>query len=288
MNIDTGMQRLLHDIDRAAWTAAAVAVASDDRHGGQDSAKAVLASAGLAEDPAVWARLSPELVAQAAAPILQAGAVLRGDANAWGAQPDEALLAQGRASAAGVAAFRDLGLPALAGLAAALDVPGVRMLDVGTGVAALAVAHAQAFPELTVVGLDVLPRALELARQVVAASDASDRVVLRQQDVSELDDHDTYALAWLPAPFVPETALRAGVPRIARALQRGGWLILAHARLAGDRGDDALTRFKTVAYGGTLLDSDEASALLRDAGLAPVFTVPTPPGAPGITVGRKA
>ena len=162
------------------------------------------------------------------------------------------------------------------------------MLDVGTGVAAMAVAYAERYPMLTVVGLDVLPRVLELAAHTVAASAAADRVVLREQNVAELNEADTYALAWLPAPFIPQAALHPGATRVARSLISGGWLILAHGKLSGTALEVALTRFKTAAYGGTPLTDAEAQSLLLEAGLEEVMTVPTPPGAPGITVGRKA
>jgi hypothetical protein len=138
-----------------------------------------------------------------------------------------------------------------------------------------------------VVGLDVMPRVLALAAQTVAASTVADRVVLREQDIGTLDDEGLYALAWLPAPFVPDPALRAGVVRISRALAAGGWAMVAHSKFAGDPLEDALSRFKTVAYGGTALNDDQAQTLLREAGLGDVMTLPTPRGAPGITVGRK-
>ncbi len=179
------------------------------------------------------------------------------------------------------------GVPMMQGLQDALSRPGARMLDVGTGVAALAVAWAELFPALTVVGLDVMPRVLALAARNVAASTVADRVVLREQDIGTLDDQGEYALAWLPAPFVPEAALRAGVVRLVRALAPGGWAMVAHSKYDGDPLEDALSRFKTVAYGGTPLNSDQAQSLLRDAGLGDVMTMPTPQGAPGITIGRK-
>jgi hypothetical protein len=138
-----------------------------------------------------------------------------------------------------------------------------------------------------VVGIDVLPRVLALAEDLLRSSPVADRVVLRQQDVSELTDEAAFALAWLPAPFVPETALRAGVPRIVRSLLPGGWLIVGHGKLAGDPLDVALTRFKTVGYGGTPLSDAQAQALLLESGLVDVTTVPTPEGAPAITVGRR-
>ncbi len=51
--------------------------------------------------------------------------------------------------------------------------------------------------------------------------------------------------------------------------------------------NDAVGRFKTIAYGGTALDDGEAEQLLKSAGLVDVRVVPTPPGSPAITVGRK-
>ena len=137
------------------------------------------------------------------------------------------------------------------------------------------------------VGIDVLPRVLALAEDLLRSSPVADRVVLREQDVSELTDEATFALAWLPAPFVPEGALHAGLPRVVRALVPGGWLIVGHGKFADDPLDDALTRFKTISYGGTPLSSAQAQGLLTEAGLAEVTTVPTPAGAPAITVGRR-
>lgn len=56
-------------------------------------------------------------------------------------------------------------------------------------VSAQAIAFAEVFGELTVVGIDVLPRALELAAGNIAASSVADRVVVREQDVATLTDH---------------------------------------------------------------------------------------------------
>jgi hypothetical protein len=225
--------------------------------------------------------------AQAAAPVLQAAALMRGEADLWAGQSDEALLAQGRASAQGAPLIAKYLFPALPGLLDALGRPGARMLDVGTGVAGLAVAYAEVFPELTVVGIDVVPRVLTLARETVAASPVADRVVLREQDVATLDEPDTYALAWLPAPFVPEAPLRVGVLQLGNALVPGGWLVMGHGKFGGNPVEDAVGRFKTVAFGGTALDDGQAAGLLREAGLEDVRSMPTPAGAPALTVGRR-
>lgn len=283
------VQQLMHSTDQSVWTATALCLVLDGRAstGLQGAAAAVLASLGFDGAGSLGDLDGPRVSAQAAAPVLQAAALLRGDGDLWATQSDAALLAQGRASAQGAAAFAQFGLPRLAGLASAMAQPGARMLDVGTGVAALAVAYAEQFPELTVVGIDVLPRVLVLAAATVASSTVADRVVLRNQDIATFDDLDTYALAWVPAPFVPETALEVGMARVAQALTPGGWLMLGHGRFTGDPVNDTITRFKTVAFGGTPLDDEQAQRLMTAAGLESVSTLATPPGAPAITVGQR-
>jgi hypothetical protein len=284
------VRQLMGSGDRGAWTNAAIALALDNsRPEAQRLAAAdLLRSLDVDVDADLGELDRGAVAAQAAAPLLQTAAVVGGGGEVWEGQSDEALLAQGRASAQGAAAMVQFGLPMLGGLAEALAQPGAMMLDVGTGVAAMAVAYAELFPQLTVVGLDVLPRALALAAATVTSSAVADRVVLREQDVATLDEEATYALTWLPAPFLPEVALRAGMPRVARAMAPGGWVMVGHGKFADSPSENAITRFKTVVYGGTALDDEQAQRLLREAGLQNVTTTPTPPGGPAITVGRKA
>ncbi|WP_353650811.1 class I SAM-dependent methyltransferase [Nakamurella sp. A5-74] len=233
--------------------------------------------------------LDPDVVAsQATASMIQVAALLGGEEQLWASQSDEALLAQGRASAQGAAqlARQGLMLPGLAEALGIVDHP--RVLDVGTGVGAMAVFWAEQYPHIAVVGIDVLPRVLALAAANVSASTAGGRVILREQDVSTLDETDTYAFAWMPAPFIPEQALREGVRRVVDALVPGGWLTLGHGKFSGDPLEDALNRFKTISYGGTALDNDQASQLLLNGGLSEITSAPTPPGFPAFTIGRKA
>jgi SAM-dependent methyltransferase len=283
------LQHLLHSGDQAAWTTAAlVTVLRESGSAAQRTAASELLRALDLDVPAAMSgRDATGTASEAAAPVLQAAALLRGEADLWAGQSDEALLAQGKASAQGAPLTASFVFPALPGLLEVLGRPGARMLDVGTGVGALAVAYAEVFPELTVVGIDVLPRVLALAEETVAASAVADRVVLRQQDIGALDEPDTYAVAWLPAPFVPEAPLRAGVLQLARALVPGGWLVMGHGKFGGSPVEDAVGRFKTVAFGGTALDDAQAGELLRGAGFDDVRNLPTPPGAPALTVGRR-
>lgn len=282
------LDALLHEGDEAIWSTAALVLAlqgaaSEEQ---QTAAHAVLEARGLDPVASLGVSEAGGLAAQAAAPVHQVAGLLRNEGQMWAAQSDEALIAQGRASAQGAGAFAEFGLSRLTGLAEAFA-DGARMLDVGTGVGAMAVAYAQLFPHLTVVGIDVLPRVLALAAQTVAASPVGDRVILREQDVSSLDETETYAFAWVPAPFLPASALAEGVPRVANSLRAGGWLMLGHGKYGGSAISDAIGRFKTVVYGGTALDDEEAERMLRSAGLVEVRTVPTPHGSPAISVGRK-
>jgi predicted O-methyltransferase YrrM len=280
--------------DQAAWNLAALAlVAAGNRPPDLTAAaQQLLSVCGITAAPGQPvpggdATTAQQIASQATAPLHQAAALASGHIVSWSDQSDEALLAQGRASAIGARAFAELFLPAMGDLASRLAAPGARMLDVGTGVAALAVAFAQVFPQLHVLGIDVLDRPLELARQNIAASDVAARVTVRKQDVAGFTDHTGFELAYLPAPFVPRPALEAGLPRVAAALRPRGWVFMAHGKFGGTPAEDALTRLKTVVYGGTPLGEAEAYNLLRSAELTSVRPVPTPEGAPGITIGQK-
>ena len=99
--------------------------------------------------------------------------------------------------------------------------------------------------------------------------------------MSSLDEPDTYAFAWVPAPFLPSSALGAGVQRVVAALRPGGWLMLGHGKYGGSAIDDAVGRFKTIAYGGTALDDGEAEQMLSAAGLARGQGHPHPARQPG-------
>ena len=77
--------------------------------------------------------------------------------------------------------------------------------------AALALEAATQHPSLRVVGIDIWEPALALARANVASSPHAERIELRKQDVTSIDDVAAYTLAWLPAPFLAKevAALKA-------------------------------------------------------------------------------
>ena len=79
---------------------------------------------------------------------------------------------------------------------------------------------------------DVLPEALSIAKERLAASPVGDRVELRQQSVVDLFEVDAFDLAWLPQIFMSPQDLRLGIGRVHAALRAGCWLVMpvaAHA-----------------------------------------------------------
>jgi predicted O-methyltransferase YrrM len=289
------LQATIQAWDQAAWSLAALALAARDDGPPELTAAAreLLAATGLTGAPGgpltePGTAAPGQVASQAAAGLHQASALASGRGYHWGAQSDEARLALGHASAQAAVPMARFMLPVMGDLAGRLAAPGARMLDVGTGVGAAAVAFAQAFPQLQVLGIDILDRALDLARQTIAAAGGvADRVTVRKQDVAEFADDAGFDVAWLPAPFIPQAAIDSGLPRVTAALRPGGWLILGHGKLGGTPVEDAVTRLKTIAYGGTALDEAAACHLLRSAGLTSVRPMPTPAGAPAITIGQK-
>jgi predicted O-methyltransferase YrrM len=291
---EQGLQATIQAWEQAAWSLAALALTAQ-RDGPPEltaAAKELLAAAGLTAAPetplpGLGTAIPGQVASQAAAALHQASALAGGRGYEWGTQSDEALLAQGRVSAQRAVSVARFMLPMMGDLAGRLAAPGARLLDVGTGAGALAVAFAQVFPQVHVLGIDILDRALGLARQTIAASDVAARVTVRKQDVADFADDAGFDLAWLPAPFFAEPALRAGLPRIVAVLRPGGWLIVGHGKFGGTPAQDALTRLKTLAYGGTPIDDAAAYQLLHQAGLTSVRTVPTPAGTPAITIGQN-
>lgn len=208
-------------------------------------------------------------------------------AGGWAGEDDESLVAQGHASMGLVGPLVEFVFPQLDGLEERLRGPGARFLDIGVGVGGLATAMCEEFPAVSVIGIDVLPRALELARAHVAERGLSDRIQLRELDVAAVGDVGHYDLVWLPAPFVAPPALRAALPGLRRALRPGGWLVASMGRLEGDSLSVALTVWRTGLLGGTVLPPDRLVGGLAQAGFVEATVLETPPSAPVVVVARR-
>lgn len=206
----------------------------------------------------------------------------------WGGHDDEILLSHGRASAATGRALATKIVPQLTGLADRLNVAGSRILDVGTGVGAIAVALARGFPRAHVVGIDILERALDLARAETArAEDVAGRVSLRHLDVADLTERGTYDLIWLPAPFLAEAALSAGLPRVIDAVVPGGWIVAGTNPASEDAVVRAVGRWTAFLHNGNAYDMDRMAASLTASGLQQMQRFPTVTGGPVLLAARR-
>jgi SAM-dependent methyltransferase len=155
-------------------------------------------------------------------------------------------------------------------------------LDVGAGVGLLAVSAANVWPESAVVGIDVWEPSLERARANVGAAGLEDRITLRKQDLTALDDADAFDCAWVPTFFLPEDVLKTGLARVLRAVRPGGWVVLGVFLAPPDPVAEAAMQLRTIRSGGCVLDGARAAELLDDAGFVAVHplerTMPMPLG----------
>jgi len=194
--------------------------------------------------------------------------------TAWEHSDPPILLAQGRASALMAAHLQNFVVPALGSdLRRRLEQPRASFLDVGTGVAAFAIAMCQLWPELRVVGIDPWDSVLELAREQVAAAGLVDRIDLRQTAVEALEDRDRHDLAWVPTFFIPEAVVERAIERVHAALRPGGYAILGLYVRPDDPVRSALADLRTVRHGGILRTPGELETLLSAVGFEDVKEV---------------
>jgi SAM-dependent methyltransferase len=241
---------------------------------------------GMAELLAQGGRALGESIVSA---MGQAVAAAKGAAGESGWNPDDdTLVAQGRASAAAGRLLATTVASQLVGLSERLAQPGAVMLDVGTGVAELACAVAEAFPSVQVVGIDVLDRALRLADGTIAAHALADRVQVRRQSVADIDAPETFDLVWLPLIFIRPDIVRAALPVLHSSLRPDGWLIASVGRVPGSALASAIASWQTQLTHGTTLTPEQATQLLHEYGFTDVSIADTPPGMPVLVAGRRS
>jgi release factor glutamine methyltransferase len=126
----------------------------------------------------------------------------------------------------------------------------VRIVDVGTGSGAIAVALAHAMPQSRVTAVDLFPAALEVARRNAQRHGVIDRLTLLPSDLLAAVEREEFDAVVANPPYVaagdvlepqvanyePHSALYAGptglevyerlIPQAARVLKTGGWLML--------------------------------------------------------------
>ena len=148
-----------------------------------------------------------------------------------------------------------------------------RILDIGTGVGALAVAFCRTFPGSTVVGIDTWELSLELARQHVAAAGLGSRITLRATPIDAFEDDDGFDLVWMPVIFLSRVILEDAVAHAVAAMRPGAQIVLGRYASPDDPVAGALGDLRTIRSGGTLLNGSDTRALLERAGLVDVHEV---------------
>jgi hypothetical protein len=163
-----------------------------------------------------------------------------------------------------------------------------RILDVGTGVGALAMAFCRTFPDSKVVGIDTWELSLELARQHVAAAGLGSRITLRAEPIDAFEDDDGFDLVWMPVIFLSRAVLVDAVAHAVAALRPGAQIVLGRYAGPDDPIAGALGDLRTIRSGGTLLNGSDTRALLEGAGLVDVHEVDrTWPAPIALTAGRR-
>jgi 2-polyprenyl-3-methyl-5-hydroxy-6-metoxy-1,4-benzoquinol methylase len=166
--------------------------------------------------------------------------------------------------------------------------PDTRILDIGTGVGALAVAFCRTFPDSTVVGIDMWELSLELARRNVAAAGLDSRITLRPTRIDAFEDDAGFDLVWMPVIFLSRAILPAAVARAVAAMRPGAQIVLGRYAGSHDALVGALGDLRTIRSGGTLLGASDTRALLEGAGLVDVRELDrTWPAPIELTVGRR-
>jgi SAM-dependent methyltransferase len=154
--------------------------------------------------------------------------------------------------------------------AAGLGTSNARILDVGTGVAGLAIAFCSTFPESTVVGIDPWEPALAIARRNVDEAGLGGRITLVATTIQEFHDTDGFDLAWLPSFFIPETILDDAISRIHDLLRPGGTIVVGTGTGGADSVEAAVDDLRTVRSGGSIVSAPDAAIRLERAGFADV------------------
>jgi SAM-dependent methyltransferase len=212
----------------------------------------------------------------------------RGDIRlGWAHGDPEILQAQGTRSRGIVEAYVSHVFPHLGGLLTMLDGARPAFLDVGSGVAEIAIEMCRRFPTLRAVGLDPLEAAQALAEDNVRRAGLEARIELRRGRVEDLDDDDVFDLVQVPILFLPDHVLTEGFARVRKSLKPGGWVVLQVLGLPGTELPPVL-RLMCVLYGSEGHSPEHAASMLTDAGYEDVVVFPPLPGPPvSYVAGRR-
>jgi cyclopropane fatty-acyl-phospholipid synthase-like methyltransferase len=169
-----------------------------------------------------------------------------------------------------------------------LERPGAAFLDVGVGVARLAIGMCRAWPELRVVGTDPFEAPLAIARANIEQAGLAGRIELRQAGIEALRDEQAFDLAWLPTVFIPSEVVPRAFERVLASLRTGGWMIVPTVAEVGSDLSRGVWALQIDLWGGPLLSAAELESRAREAGFSAARTIHGPgPWAPSLVVARR-
>jgi precorrin-6B methylase 2 len=160
-----------------------------------------------------------------------------------------------------------------------------RFLDVGTGVAGIALEAAKCCPSLLVDGIDVWEPSLALARKNVEESPYAERITIKNLDVRELAEDSVYTLVWLPTMFMKPSTVEAALDRIAAASQKDAYLVAARYTAPADPEAAAFATLRTLRSGGERIAQSEMEDMLRARGFVDIESDVSPLAT--FTLGRR-
>lgn len=167
-------------------------------------------------------------------------------------------------------------LPGLPGVSDTLSAGGT-LLEVGCGTGNLQIQIAKAFPSARCTGIDIDPTGLSVAEAAVRDAGLQDRVTLVAGDVASSvaqESFDVVIMVEVLHEIAPDVRPSV-VNGCARALRRGGWLVIVDetypSTLAEARQPEFFfpvqTGLEELMWGNVIPTRDEQERLLRAAGL---------------------
>jgi len=148
--------------------------------------------------------------------------------------------------------------------------PDCDFLDVGTGVGWLAIEAANLWPGMRIVGLDIWEPSLQLAATNISDEGLQDRITLRCQSISDIDDEAAFDIVRLPSTFLPRDVVNNALPRIVRALRLGGFLLFGGVATRPDPLSQSLSSLQIIRSGGHPWQVEEITEQLRATGFSDI------------------
>jgi 2-polyprenyl-3-methyl-5-hydroxy-6-metoxy-1,4-benzoquinol methylase len=216
--------------------------------------------------------------------LSQGTAAAAGVTRAWSDLSDETMRAQGEASAVMAKVIVSKIAPVYGVLQPG---DGSRVLDVGTGVGAIATALAEAVPDAVVTGIDVADRPLAIAEARLRGIDSvHGRVHFRHQDVVELSEVDAYDLVWMPVPFIPDAIIDDALSKVIAALRPGGLLVLGTIPGSTQKELRTANAWLASVAGGSTLTTDDVIDRVEQRGFTQLQLFESVKGGPVLLAAR--